>query len=148
ARQAGPVRQLGPGVAAVGRAVDTAAGTAAGQEMGAALRLPEGGVEDARVGRVHREVDRAGFVAPEEELLPALAAVLRTIDAALAVRPPGVAERRHVDEVGVLRVDTDAGDVARLGEAEVLPAPAAVGRAVDAVAVGDVAADAALAHAG
>ena len=49
---------------------------------------------------------------------------------------------------GLVRVDRDAGDVARLGQAQVAPGLAAVVGLVDAVAVRDVAADAGLARAG
>src|SRR5215211_6359707 len=81
-----------------------------------------------------------------EHLLPTLAAIGRAEDAALGVRPPDVPERRDVDEVGVLRVDADAGDVAGVGEAAVRPGLAAIGGLVDTVAVRDVAANRRLAH--
>src|SRR6185503_20292601 len=63
-------------------------------------------------------------------------------------RAPGVAEGGHVHEVGIARMHADAADLHRLAQAEVRPRLAGVARAVDAVAVGHVAADAALAHAG
>src|SRR5512134_400128 len=56
-------------------------------------------------------------------------------------------ERGDVHDVRVERVDTDLRDVARLGEAEVSPGLASIVRAVNAVAMRDVAADARLAHA-
>ena len=59
-----------------------------------------------------------------------------------------MAKRRDVEPVGVSRVYPDAGDVAGVLEADVLPGRPGVGGAVDAVAVGDVAAYAGLAHSG
>ena len=59
-----------------------------------------------------------------------------------------MAEGRDVDEVGVVGMDDDVADVARRGEALVLPRPPAIGGFVDAVAVGKVAADRRLAHTG
>ena len=146
-RQALPV-ELPPLVAAVRRLVEPAPGAAALQAPRRPLRLPEGGVEDARVGRVHREVHGARLVVHEERLRPGLPAVPRAEDAALGIRAPGVAEGGHVHVVGVLRVDADAADLHRVAQAHVAPRLARVRRAIDAVAVGDVAADAALAHAG
>ena len=147
-RQARVAGQLGPGVAAVDRLEDAAAGAARLQDPRPADHLPERGVEDARVGRVDAEVDGAGLGVAEQHLLPGRAAVARAEHAALLVRPEGVAERGHVDQIGVVRIDADAADVARVGQADAAPGRAAVGRPVDAVAVRDVDADARLAGAG
>jgi hypothetical protein len=56
-------------------------------------------------------------------------------------------ERRDVHDVGIGRVDADLGDVARRPESKVPPRRAVVVRAVHAVAVRDIPADAGLAHA-
>ena len=99
---------------------------------GLALGLPDGGEEDARVGRVHRQVDGAGAVADMEHLLPAGAAVTRAEDAALFVGAEDMAQGGNVDQVGVLRVYADAPDLSAVAQADVAPAGAGVGRAVDA----------------
>ena len=96
---------------------------------------------------VHRQVGRAGVVALVQDVLPRLTAVLRPEDAALRARTEGVPECGHVDEVGVAGMDADAGDMAGVLEAEVRPGCAGVVGAVYAVAVGEVDADARLAHA-
>ena len=57
-----------------------------------------------------------------------------------------MAERRHVDDVGIGRVDANLRDRLRVGEADVRPRLAGVDRFVDAVALHDVAADARLPH--
>ena len=54
---------------------------------------------------------------------------------------------RDVDAVRIARMDTDLADVSGIGEAHVHPALTAVARLVDPVAVGDVGANRALAHA-
>ena len=67
--------------------------------------------------------------------------------AALKVRAEGVTERADVDDVGVGRVNPDAGDVAGVLKSEVMPGTSGVVRPVHTVAVADVEADACLAHA-
>ena len=57
-----------------------------------------------------------------------------------------MAERRHKGDVGILRIDGDSSDLARVGQAGVLPCPAGIDRLVDTVAVREVAADIGLAH--
>src|SRR5690606_9970501 len=54
---------------------------------------------------------------------------------------------RHVDDVRVVRMHHDIADVARVGQPHVGPRLTSVGRAIDAVAVADVAADGRLAGA-
>src|SRR5262249_53575411 len=59
---------LGPGVAAVGALPQPRPRATALQAVGRALHPPGGGVEHARVVRVHREVDGADLVVDEEDL--------------------------------------------------------------------------------
>src|ERR1700724_1369679 len=96
-------------------------------------------VSFCRVARIHAQVGAPGVVADGEHPLPGLAAVGGLVDAAVAAGRPQRPLGGDVDDVGVARIDHDAGDVLRALEAEVLPVPAAVGRPVDAVAVGDAA---------
>jgi hypothetical protein len=145
--QAGVPGQLGPGVAAVGALPQAGAGAATLQTVGGAAHAPGAGVEDARVGRVHHQVDGAGVLVDEEHALPGLAAVLAAVDAALRVGAEEVAEHRGIDEVGVLGMDAHARDVARVLQADVLPGPAGIGGLPHAVAVRDVAAHGLLAGA-
>ncbi len=137
-----------PRVASVAGPVEAGVLAAAFHGPGPSHRLPDRGVENARVGRVDGQVHRARLVADEEHLLPGLAAVLRAEDPALRVRTEGVAQRRDVDEVGVARVNTDSGDLAGLLQADVTPALAGIGRPVDTVSRRDVASDAGRTHAG
>src|SRR4029078_3997693 len=107
-RQAGPGRDLFPGVAAVGAAEQAAARTAAGNVPEVALGLPHRGEQQARAVWIHGEVDRARDVAAVEDPFPGRAAILRAVDAALAVGAEDVAQDRDIDEVGILRMDADA----------------------------------------
>src|SRR6185503_14176107 len=97
------------------------------------LMFPEGGVEDARVGGVHRQVAGAGLCVDEQHPLPGFPAVLRAVDSAIVVRRPARSLGRDVYEVAVLRVDTDGRDLLRWLEADVLPGPAGVGGLIDAI---------------
>ena len=74
----------------------------------------------------------AGLVVDEEDLVPGLAAVDGLEDAAVGVVRPLVAAGRDVDDVGVGRMDDDAGDRVRVGQAHVRPGLAAVDRFEDA----------------
>ena len=134
-RQPAIARELGPGVATVDRLEDATALAAADELVRAADRLPQGRVHDARIPRIDREVDAAGLGAARQDLLPGLPAIPGTEDAARRVRPVRVAEGRDVRGVGILGVDPDLADVPGVLEPEVGPGLAAVGRAVDTVAV-------------
>src|SRR5262249_43695676 len=109
-----------------------------------ALGLPEGGEEPARVPRIQGEIGGAGALAAGEHVLPRPATVLRAEHAALAVGAEGVPESGNIDELRIPWIDAHARDVSRVAEAQVRPRAAAVSRAIDTVAVGDVAANAAL----
>ena len=143
----GPI-QLLPGVAAVARDVQAAAGSAAGAPVGVNLELPRPREEVARVDRVERDVGAAGVLVHEEDALPALAAVRGAVDAALLLRAVGMPQRADVDDVGIGRMDGEPGNAARLLQPHERPGPAGVGRLVDALPDGDVAADLTLAGTG
>src|SRR6185312_11448720 len=83
ARQAGVARDVRPMRAAVSALVQAAARPTVIQRPGCALRLPHRGIQDVRIARIHHEVDRAGLVIDEENLLPGLAAVSGLEDAAI-----------------------------------------------------------------
>ena len=68
-----------------------------------------------------------------EDLLPGRPAVDGLEDSALDVGAVRVAQRRHVDDVGVVRVNDQAADLLHVGEADVLPVLTEVGRLEDTV---------------
>src|SRR5262249_37937778 len=124
------------------------AGAAAIHPPGFSGDFPEARVDDARVRRVHGEIDGAGVVAALEDLFPGGAAVGGAVDAAHFVRAPEVAERGAIDDVRVLGVNADGADMVGILKADVAPGVAGVDGLVDAVAVGGVAADAGFTHTG
>ena len=147
-RKAGVAGQRRPGVAAVRGLVQPAVGASARNRPGVAEHLPHGGVQDAGVGGVHRQVYGARLVAHEQHTLPGVAAVAGAEDAPLAVGRPGVAQRRHVHEVRVAGVNAHTRYVPAVGQPNVPPRLAPVRGLVHAVARGDVVPDAGLAHSG
>ena len=74
-------------------------------------------------------------------LLPILAAIGRAEDAALLIPPKGMPQRRHKDRVRILRVNANLADVARVFQADMLPAAPGVGGLVNTVAMRDINAD-------
>ena len=126
---------FGPGLAPVHGLVQPAAGAAADDFPGQAAMLPQGSVEHQGVVHIHRKLGAAGLFVHVQHLAPGGAAVGRFINAALGRRPVQGALCRNEDDVGVLRVDGDAGDVLGAGQPQLLPGLPGIGRFIDAVAV-------------
>ncbi len=145
--ETGAPRDLGPGITAVGRFEQAAAGAAARHLVLDAIGLPQRRVDHVGILRIDREIDRAGLVVAEEGLLPGLAAVDTLEDAAFGAGCAVLAERCDEDDVRVRWMDADLRDRLRVGEADVGPGLAGIRRPVDAVPRHDVAADAGLPHA-
>ena len=133
--------QLLPRVPAVARHVQAPARAAARPPPGVDLELPRAREEDARVRRIHRDVRAPRVLVDEEDVLPALPAVGRAVDAPLRLRPVGVAQRAHVDDVRVRGMDDEARDPSGGFESHEGPRLPRVRRLVDALPDGDVAAD-------
>ncbi len=141
---------LGPPEEPLGQAVVLAlplpggAAVVAGEEAGArpagpegprpAPELPHAGEELLRVRGVDRQVAGAGLLVDVEDLLPGLPAVRGLEDAALRVLPPLAPQGGDPGDVGIGRMEDDAGDVLGAVEPHVGPGLAGVERAVDAVA--------------
>ena len=134
-----PLGQLGPLRAAVGRLVERALGTAADELPDGAPALIGRGIEHVGILRIHHHVGDAGVGADGQDGLPGLAAVGRLVEAAVAAGVPQRADRAHVDDVRVARIDEDVLDVLGVLEPHPRPRLAGVGRLVDAVAVADAA---------
>src|SRR6185437_5278574 len=144
---AGVPSELCPGRATIRALEDAAAGATADQDPRLAPRLPEGRVERPRIRGVHDEVDDPRRVVAKEDLVPRLAAIRGLVDAALGIGGPDMPERSHVYDVGIVRIDTHARDLARLREADVRPRLPAISGLVYAIAMRHVAADVVLASA-
>jgi hypothetical protein len=116
-------------------------------DHGVPAGLPERDVDDVGVRRVELEVDRAGGVVHEQDLVPRLPAVRGLEESTVATRDVCRAERGDVDDVGAAGVDVDRPDLLRLLEPHVAPRLAGILRHPHTVAVRHVAADARLATA-
>ena len=93
-------------------------------------------IKRVRVGRIHHRIDhadRASLDLGREDLIPASPAIRGLVEPSLVVLGVEMAERRHVDDVGVGGVHDDAPDVVRFRKADVRPRLTLVGRLVDAV---------------
>ena len=97
--------------------------------------------------RIEGDVDASGVFIFVENFLPGLAAVGGAEDAALGVRSIGMAEGGYENDVGVIGIDDDFADGARVAESDVFPTFAGVEGFVDSIALRNVAAYAGLAGA-
>ena len=129
-----------PGRATVGRAVESAAGAAVGHAPRSATSLPERREQNIGIAGVEGHVDASGILIFVEDLLPILAAVGCAENAALGVRPIGMAEGCDESDVGIVGIDNDLADGAAVAQANVLPGLARVEGFVDSIAVRNVAA--------
>ncbi len=136
-----------PGGAAIGGAIEAAAGAAAVEAPRSAAHLPERGVDDVGIGGIEGEIDAAGLGIFVENFLPGLAAILRAEDAALFVVGEGMAEGGDEGDVGIFGIDDQASDGVGVAEADEFPGGSGVDGFVDAVAADDVAAHAGFAGA-
>src|SRR5262249_36530614 len=129
-------RDLRPGLAGVGAAVEGALGTAVDEGPDVTAALVGGGEEDVGVAAGAGD---AGVVVDVQDALPVLAAVAALVQATVAAAVPQRALGGDVDGVRVARVDEDLADVLGAFEAQLLPGFAAIGRAINAIAVADAA---------
>src|SRR6185295_1253662 len=134
-----------PSFAAVRRGVEPRTRTAGAEIPRPAADLPERRDQPVRIARVERQVGGSRPLVEIERPPPALPAVLRAVDAALATVAPERTERGHPGDLGVGRMEHDARDPFARGQPEPGPGGAAVDRAVDAVAGRGRVADVALA---
>src|SRR5581483_4913994 len=130
-----------PGLAAIGRAPDSRAGTAVIERPRPPAGLPGGREEHLAVAGLHRDVDRAGVIVNVERLTPALAAVERHEHSAIGVRPPCVPQCCNDHVIGVVRIDDDAADLADVRETHGPPGLAGIRRQISACAGKHVVAD-------
>jgi len=131
-----------PGGAVVVRTVEAVLVAATVERPRRAVAFPHCGEEDVGVLRIENDVAAARAVAEVENFLPGFAAITRAEDAALGVRAVGVPESGDKGDIGIRRMDDDLADVARVLQSNVVPSLAAVVRTIDAIAEGDVAANA------
>ena len=133
-----PARKPGvnfiPRLAAIRRFVQSRLCPARIKRPGRAPKLPERSIERVGVGGVHRQFGATRIVVHKENLVPRFAAIGSFIDSPLGTCVPQCAHHTHINSVGVSGVDFDGTDSLRFFEAEVCPALAPVGGAVNAIA--------------
>src|SRR6059036_1518092 len=112
-----------------------------------AVAFPHRGEENVWILRIENDVDAAGAVIEIENFLPGLAAIASAENAAVGVFAVGVAKSSDEGDVGIRGMDDDFADLTRVFQADIFPGFAAVVRTVNAVAEGNVAANASFAGA-
>src|SRR5579859_7008803 len=100
-----------------------------------------------RVVGIEGNVDSARVLVFEENLVPGLASVGGAKDSAFRVRAKWMAERGHIHDIRVLRIDDYFTDCPRIAKTNIFPRLPAVDRLVHSVAMRNVAANAGLARA-
>src|SRR5271165_6853267 len=74
-----------------------------------------------------------------ERLLPGGAAVHAPKYAALGVLPEGMPQRSQKHHFGIMRIDNDATDSARVAKSHILPGATGIDGFIDAVSAGNIA---------
>ena len=127
--------ELPPGLAAVARLEQSAAGTAPSRVFpGALARLPEAGVDNVRIGRIDHDFRSAGILILAQDFFKGLPSIRRAVDPALGVRAVRMTQDGGKDPVRVPRVDGELRDLLALAQSEMGPGPAGVDGFIDAVA--------------
>ena len=135
-----------PGCAAIGRAVEPAPGSAAGETPRRAPRLPQRRKQNVRIPRIERNVDGARVLILIKHFIPGLAAIQRAENSALRVRTKRMPERRHKDNFRVARIHNHLPDRARILQPDVLPGLPCIHRLPHAIAVRNISANAGFAR--
>ena len=104
----------------------------------ALANFPHGGVDDIGIRRIDLDVGAAGVFVLRNNFLPVLAAIGRTVKAALFAGTVRVAEDGGENPVWIARIDGERGDLLAVAKAEMGPGLARVGGFVDAVADGEI----------
>src|SRR5277367_1832103 len=115
-----------PGRAVVAGLIKAAARPAAHRGPRIALRFVERGVQNVGIGGIKCQINRAGLVVLEQNLLPGLSAVRGTKHAASLVRPVGMAHRGDKHHVWIRRMNDNSGNVPRILQTDVGPGLPAV----------------------
>ncbi len=131
-----------PGRAVVARTVEAVLGAAAIERPGSAIALPHGGEQNVGIAGIEYDVNAASTVVEIEDFFPVLAAVASTEDAAFGVRAIGMAESGDEYDVWIRGMDDEFADVPGVLQSDIGPGLPGVIRTIDAVAEGDISADA------
>ncbi len=136
-----------PGGSVVARTVEAILGSATVERPRSAVAFPHCGEEHMRILRIEDDVDSTGAVVKIEDFFPSLTTVARSENPAFGVGAVGMAKSCDESNIGIGGMDNDGTDVASVFQSNVVPGFAAIVRAVDTVAKGNVAANAGFATA-
>src|SRR6266852_463022 len=136
-----------PRVSAVARFVKPAAGSPADHRVGGAADLIHRREENVGIVGIKNKIRRAGLVIHVKDFLPGFAAVARAEHTTLLVWSERMSECGNEDEVGIMIIDKDFGDVLAIAQADIRPRFAAIDGFVKAVAIGNIVSQALLARA-
>src|SRR5215471_286600 len=101
------------------------------------LHFPHTGEQCAAVMRIYRQLRAAAILVDKQHMLPGLAAVAGAKDATFALRLVCLAEGTDIYQIGICRVDYDAGDAAGLLQSHARPCRASITRFVHPIAHGN-----------
>jgi len=128
--------QLLPGCSAVRRLVDCAVRATAVEPKRGPAALVGRGIESIGILPDHGDIGNPHVFIYIKDVLPGAASVRRFENAALLVRPPKPPDRRHIDDIGIRRMNSDSPDVMRVRQTHFLPGTAGVRGFIDAVPPG------------
>ena len=122
-----PAGELLPGVAAIGGAKQAAAQPRKRPVLPRPLpRLPQHGVNNGGAARIESQIHRAGVLILIEDPLEVVAAIGRSVHAALRVGPVRVAQNGYEQTLRIVRIDDDVGDLLAVAQPQVPPRLAGV----------------------
>ena len=106
------------------------------ESVGAAPALVGGRIDDARVGRVQRDVHDTGVLVDMQRASPVPASICRDVETALLVGSPEVSHSRDEHHVRVGGVHCDPSDMVTVHQSHIRPRLAPIRGLVDSVAPG------------
>ncbi len=112
-------------------------------------RSPQRCVQNSRIFRVHRDIDRADIIRRvfiPQDFFPGRASVCCPVQAALGIRIINMTQCRHVYPIGIRRIDHHTPDVFRRVKTDVGPRFSPVGRLEHPDSIGMLAANIRLAR--
>ena len=137
-----------PGSAVVIRTEQAIFFAAAVQHPRCAIALPHGREKHVWIVRIENDINAAGTIVKIKNLFPIFSAIARAKNSALGIGSVGVAQRGYKNDVWIRRMHDQLADVPRIFQPDIRPGLAAVVRTIDAIAKGNISADAGLAGAG
>src|SRR5579864_3760590 len=113
--------KLFPGRPTIVGAIYAAARTSAGKTPGCAPRFPQSRKNNIGIMRIERHINSAGILILVEHSLPALAAIGRAVNSALAVWPERMSQSGHKNNVRIPGIYNHSANGSTVTQSNVLP---------------------------